>query len=322
MKRRTYILAFLAGVCFAGRASCELNYVDEVFKLTNEQDRVSFVRSLDEKSVWAMANQAYAKGWSDYAVGAGIVELYFGDRWAETPPSESQLAAIITSTNFHCRLRANMAASGLKYARQWKAEDALRFVDVVLSILDDQAINDGAKTAIPERLMWYLKSKIMSCPAEGAIPSDREQVHELHLRTIRVIDLLASMIAGAAGKSEGRDRPISYAVTALTDYLTWYPSASSSVPEICTQSRRATHNARETLAQVLTNTNYIADVARVVLRRAGEIHLNAVLPHSAVETLKHDPRFSDDECQGLLEGLQRSESLDPVVPHGEKALSQ
>ena len=284
----------------------DTNYVDEAMKLSREEEKIEYVRSLDQEAVWVMASQAYEKEWSDYAVAAGIIDPYFGSRWAVNPPSEQDLLCVITNSSLHPRLRSGLAASGMRYADRWEFKAFLHYVDAVLSVLEDQDSTSLPVEKIPEQMHRYLKSKMDSLRQGGEFPPDkRSQADAILRRVTRIADYLTSIINDGRGKSEDPTYVLSYACGHLGEYVGWCLEAPLPATEEARRTVRAAKKGQEALVRVLVDEEYAPDVARVVLRCSEKSKLDEVLPEDVVINLKVDKRFSGHEYQRLLDRLSQ-----------------
>ena len=147
-----------------------------MMKISDETQRIAYVRTLTTNEVWLMASQAFDKGWNSYSAGA-ILTAYFGENWERNTPGMDAVENVIRDKKFNPQLRGALAASGFEIGRKWKQEDRLKYFDFVTSLFSEGDIPPADKARIAE--YSYLAFK--RCLSEARSLSDTNAVKSVLL---------------------------------------------------------------------------------------------------------------------------------------------
>ncbi len=305
MKPWTTVLTITVCVSFGVRfVAGQATLFEKMSSLSKADEKLAFIRSLDAGNVWLLASQAMEKGWDDYAVGAGIVDVYFGATWKISPPSAQYMLSIVTNNALHLRLRSGIAASGMKYGQSWPFTEFLQYVDAVMALLEGQDNAAVTIEKIPEHAYRHLTATIDALTASGDIPAvERGKVDELLRRVVRLMNYLTRVVKDAPTKSADPDYVLSYAAAHLSDYVGWSLRTQLPETEDARKMKKAARDGQKILVSVLTDRSYAPVVARAVLNRSERSNLAEMLSRERIVGIKTDDRFSNTEDQQALDSL-------------------
>ena len=284
----------------------QTNFLDQIRSRKLPQSALrEHVLLLDESGVLNLANDAFAKGWDDYAVGAGILGPYYESKGTAFT-TEKKLAIVNDPTMYH-GFRLYVASWGLK-DRSLAFDVFLKYIDGLVFVFEDETIHYFYREGIPRGVFGRLRRKaadIRKQPGEGG--EKTQALDKLYVRGIRMMSDLVSYLETNPKPDKNREGYTGgpSAVASLSKYVAWYVSEEIARAPGTAQRLDAVRKARQAFVRVLENGEYDPASGRAVLRTAEESRLEDVLSVEAVAKIKKDNRFLLEEDQRLLDALNQ-----------------
>lgn len=306
LTNRLFMLSLLI-LLYVSTSFADRDFFGELLKMP-DNEWSSFIRSLKPEQVWKMANEAYEKGWDDYAVGVLILSKAFGDNWERHRPSCDELIAIVKDPGFHPGLRGGTAAAGMELSSTWNDDDFLGFVDAVLDFFQSEDIPYRYKWKIPDYLKRAMKKRFdRILRGEKSSPERMALIDQLHARSSVLMESLAGLVKNTPKSDSSLGEIVIGASICSGFYLTeTFPPS----PNRDRNLRNARH-IREILVSILHDSSYPCSVRRLILRDGETTKLREVLSSNTVSRLKSDECFSDANSAAVLNELEQKTKTNP-----------
>lgn len=285
-------------------AYAERDYVGEFLNISKE-DRIDFIKSLNEDELLAMGNQACIEDPTGEIVGWGVFHYGLGPIWEQSPPQASKYLSFIQDENLHPMWRSCLIGIMPRYIGYWNYGDRERLIDYIFEYLKNSkgeiVLRQGCAASL-DNLTYKAMSFIVDSKELG-IDEKHQRIDKLHLKSAAIIEYMVSLLQKEIEKDE---QLLRRTVGTLRAFATRYLREENMPPvEYRTGKDFAIAvKAAARICPVFGQTLQRKDISVVLISHLEQalISLDSLdqIPVDFINSLRKDERFSGEKEQAEL----------------------